>query len=125
MLILFLDDSEERQKLVLAYFEAVYSTEEFALLFAKDAQTAIEYLQAVEEPWNLVMLDHDLGKEIFMDSDRMDTGMEVVRWIVRNRPLIEKIIIHSWNSPAAEEMIARLRAAGYEEVLYQPFSYEQ
>lgn len=65
-------------------------------------------------------LDHDLGGKVFVDSNREDCGMEVVRWIMRNRPFIGRVIVHSWNEPAARRMVADLRRRDYA-VSYAPF----
>jgi DNA-binding NarL/FixJ family response regulator len=114
MLVLFLDDSVRRAKAAAEQFAG----DTFCL--AGTADTAIEYLRLAEEPWDLVMLDHDLGGKVFQDSLETNTGMEVVRYIERTQPEIKRIVVHSWNSPAAREMVSRLEQAGYE-ASYQPF----
>lgn len=113
--ILFLDDSEARLNQAENFFGPM---DEYYL--ARTAETAIRLLSTVDGPWDLVMLDHDLGGEAFVGSDREDCGMEVVRYIERSLPEIKEIIIHSWNPPAANEMRSRLAGQGYN-VSYQPF----
>ena len=62
----------------------------------------------------MIFLDHDLGGEVYVDSDIENCGMEVVRWFEEVRPDFKgMIIIHSWNAPAAYDMEARLSRAGY------------
>lgn len=109
---LFLDDNPERCK---AFKSAVP--------FADVVNTTAECIGALqtEGEWNLVFLDHDLGGEVYVDSNREDTGMEVVRWIIKNEPIIRKIIIHTHNGPAAQTMVASLREAKYD-VTYVPFA---
>ena len=70
--------------------------------------------------WNTVYLDHDLGDEVYVDSSRPDCGMEVVRWVVENRPKVGKFVVHTMNTPAGHAMCRALKGAGYE-VKYQSF----
>ena len=69
--ILFLDDDDLRAEVFLGdHPQAVW------------VQTAAECIAKLEEPWDEVHLDHDLGGEVFVNIDRDDCGMAVVRWIV-------------------------------------------
>lgn len=111
--ILFLDDSEARLNQAGNYFV------EEELYLARTAELAINRLSMLA-PWDLVMLDHDLGQKYMQDSEDPGSGMEVVRYIELALPEIKKIIIHSWNAPAANEMRSRLARQGYT-VSYQPF----
>lgn len=47
----------------------------------------------------------------------LDHGVEVIQWLVANRddciPAIREIVVHSHNHPAATEMVAKLRDAGF------------
>ena len=85
----------------------------------KTAQGTIRLLHEFNH-WDWVFLDHDLGGEQMVNSNREDCGMEVVRWIVENQPSIDNILVHSWNSPAGKEMVAKLKDAGYN-AEYKPF----
>ncbi len=111
--ILFLDDSETRLNQAANYFG------EEELYLARTAQIAINRLSSGIS-WDLVMLDHDLGRKYMQDSEDPGSGMEVVRYIERSLPEIKEIIIHSWNPPAANSMRFRLLGQGYN-VTYQPF----
>ncbi len=111
--ILFLDDSEARLNEAGNYFV------EEELYLARTADIAINRISTMA-PWDLVMLDHDLGQKYMQDSEDPGSGMEVVRYIERALPEIKEIIIHSWNAPAANEMRSRLARQGYN-VSYQPF----
>jgi uroporphyrinogen-III synthase len=42
--------------------------------------------------------------------------MEVVRWIEENEPKMQKVVCHSLNKDAREEMVERLKDAGYDAV---------
>jgi hypothetical protein len=106
-MILFLDDDASRTK---AFKSRVPSA-----LTAENAKDFIELLKKIEgdEPVQ-AFLDHDLGGEVYVDSSRENTGMEVVRWIVANNPKIMDIVVHSHNGPAAARMVVALCDAGYE-----------
>jgi len=111
--ILFLDDDETRW----ARFQ---SKVPYAIRFAT-AEGLIEYLKhssKAQDKIDWLFLDHDLGGEHYVDSAREDCGMEVVRHLVADVELhktkISKIVVHSHNGPAAEEMDAKLKDAGYD-----------
>lgn len=103
---LFLDDDPARASAFLeANPDAVWVT------------TVSECLEKLAEHWDEIHLDHDLGGEHFVDVDRDDCGMEVVRWLVkehRKHLRRAKFTIHSHNLPAAFEMVLRLRGLGYQ-----------
>jgi hypothetical protein len=77
----------------------------------------------IEEDWDWVFLDHDLGGKEAADPADPDTGMEVVRWIIDNHPNIGKIIVHSLNKSAGQLMASKLHDAGYW-VLWVPFAWK-
>jgi hypothetical protein len=81
-------------------------------------------IKAIEESDKVdaLFLDHDLGGEVYVDSSRKDCGMEVVRFIVENKPKVSQIIVHTLNQNAGINMTNQLRNAGYE-VKYIPFLY--
>jgi hypothetical protein len=110
--VLFLDDDELRAGTFLeAHPEAVW------------VQTASECIVLLEEAWDEVHLDHDLGGEQFVDSERDDCGMAVVRWIVESpRAHLEKtlVFVHSHNMNAATMMGFHLSMAGHK-VEVRPF----
>tara|TARA_R110000803_G_scaffold169444_2_gene232460 strand:+ start:2894 stop:3265 length:372 start_codon:yes stop_codon:yes gene_type:complete len=111
MNILFLDDDNERIR--------QFRTKIPGAVVVKTAEQAIKALQK-EDIWNIVFLDHDLGGEEFVDSNREDCGMEVVRWIIKKDAHIRNIIVHTHNTPAGEYMTALLKEALYE-TNYVPF----
>ena len=113
MKILFLDDSPARQEWATKHFPG------HDLIQPTTAAAAIDILEH-DGPFDLVHLDHDLGGETYAESSRADTGFEVVRWIVREKPTIPEIVVHSRNAPAGHRMTATLRKAGYA-ARYQAF----
>ncbi len=112
MNILFLDDDNQRIK---SFRQKIKGA-----TVVKTAAAAIMALQS-QDLWNIVFLDHDLGGEVFVDSDRKDCGMEVVRWIVENDHNIRNVIVHSHNQSAGEAMAKALQNAKYN-THYIPFS---
>lgn len=110
MTILFLDDNPERTK----RFLSAYPTAETVTT----AEECIEKLKTKQ--YHVVLLDHDLGGEAWVDSSRDDTGMAVVRWIQKNKVEVQHFIVHSHNTPAGEEMTKKLVDAGYA-ARYKPF----
>jgi hypothetical protein len=103
--ILFLDDDPARAEVFLeANPEAVW------------VQTAGECIARLEEEWDEVHLDHDLGGERFVDLSRDDCGMAVVRWLcLEPHPhlLPTHFLIHSHNPIAAEMMVMQIHVAGF------------
>ena len=113
-MILFLDDNPYRTKKFLQCWPSAHT--------AETAAQMIELLQNTrQEPADFVFLDHDLGGEEGCDSNDVNTGMEVVRFVEDNKPLVRKFIVHTLNHPAGVRMREKLLDAGYE-VVYIPFT---
>lgn len=104
MNIIFLDDCPNRTR--------VFKTAIPSAKCVVDAQSAINAIQSTPDIDQLY-LDHDLGGETYVDSSLKNTGMEVVRWIVANKPNIRKIVCHSLNEPARRSMAKNLAENGY------------
>jgi hypothetical protein len=98
---LFLDDSPARARWAMRNLEGVVWV-----------KTAAECIAALDRPWDAVYLDHDLDGE-WQDWREKNTGTEVVRWILTNRPAIGRVVVHSLNSPAANRMAKALSRRGY------------
>lgn len=101
---LILEDNPQR----IAHFRREFPKSSIV----ETVQEAIDALQ--EWDWDYLSLDHDLGGEVFVDNARPDCGMEVVRWLVENKPPIRHVTIHTANRGASERMYAALVEAGYE-----------
>lgn len=65
------------------------------------------------EAFDMVFLDHDLGGEVFVDSSREDCGMEVVRFMEEHKPSAGRVVVHTMNPAAGQQMEQALVAAGY------------
>lgn len=104
--VLFLDDDETRCKRALSALP-------YATIVTTAAGAIAELSKDPAKVWDVVMLDHDLGGQVMVESGREDCGMEVVRWMVVNKPQVETCLIHSFNAAAAHEMDRKLYEAGY------------
>ena len=114
--LLFLDDDPERAE--------VFLTENPKAVWVK---TASDCIARLDEPWDEVHLDHDLGGEHFVDLSREDCGMEVVRWLsMFARPHLKptRFFVHSHNDSAATMMGMQLMMSGYT-VEVRPFGSNQ
>jgi hypothetical protein len=102
---LFLDDDPERAAVFLKrHPDAVW------------VQTVADCVARLAESWDEIHLDHDLGGEQFVDVNRDDCGMEVVRWLgrePRKHLRRSKFTVHSHNIAAAFEMVMSLQALGF------------
>ena len=110
--LLFLDDDPARAEVFLAENpDAVW------------VQTAAECIARLDERWDEVHLDHDLGGEHFVDLSREDCGMEVVRWLcLHPRPHLRqtRFHVHSHNPNAATMMGMQMMMNGFQ-VSVRPF----
>jgi hypothetical protein len=112
---LFLDDDPDRASAFLeAHPDAIW------------VQTVPECVEKLAEAWDEVHLDHDLGGELYVDVNRDDCGLEVVRWLAKEpRRHLRKarFTVHSHNMVAAFEMTYRLQGLGFR-VEARPFGIE-
>ena len=73
---------------------------------------------------NILFLDHDLGVEDQMCiphvTNRFPTGSDVARYMIENDIKAKKIIIHSYNSVGAANMINIFKEVGVT-AIYHPF----
>jgi len=112
MKVLFLDDNPKR------LFE--FKSNIPSAVLAATAEEMIQLLFELEETAKCVFLDHDLGGLVYIDPSSKETGMEVVRWVVQNKPDVQRFVIHSLNYEAAQSMVEKLNTAGYK-AEYVPF----
>ena len=105
--ILFLDDDRRR----IAEFRAWMAGHECDLTIVETADECMEQLG--RNTYDVVLLDHDLGGEIFCDSSREDCGMEVVRWIKEHGGEHGGFIVHTHNPVAGAAMYLELKNLGY------------
>ena len=114
--LLFLDDRSKRLHAALRKYG-----DDYDVTLVATAKECIKMLSN-EGPWDVVSLDHDLCFEEFVNSDREDCGMEVVRWLLLHKNHFflaqyfqtlgsppKKFIIHTSNRAAAMLMEDELR----------------
>jgi len=88
--------------------------------------TAAECVARLQENWDEVHLDHDLGGKQFVDSEEPDCGMEVVRWLCKEpcehlRPTL--FFIHTHNLVAGLLMVMEMRTRGFT-AEFRPFGHD-
>lgn len=111
MKIFILEDDMERIKLFWEYGKA------HDLTVVTSVSEAIKHWKP---PYDLVLLDHDLGGEHYVDSEKENTGYQFVKYLTS----IEygtyeppKFIVHSFNYQGALNMTIELRTAGFDAVM--------
>ena len=113
--LLFLDDDPRRAETFLHENpEAVWVT------------TVAECLQRMNEAWDEVHLDHDLGGQHFVDMNQVDCGMEIIRWMCKEpRPHLNHTLffVHTHNSVAGLLMVLQMRTSGYK-AEFRPFGFD-
>jgi hypothetical protein len=111
---LFLDDDPRRAEIFLAENpQAVW------------VQTVVECVTCLEECWDEVHLDHDLGGKQLVHPDEVDCGMEVIRWMCKEprehlRPT--RFFVHSHNLVAGLLMVMQMRTGGFN-AEFRPFGH--
>jgi len=115
--VLFMDDDPLRAEVFLERCpQAVW------------VETAGDCIARLNEPWDEVHLDHDLGGEQYVDVNRDDCGMAVVRWLCaeaepRASVRDTRFFIHSYNFGAASLMVECLLRNGYT-AEFRPFGFD-
>ena len=114
-MIVWMDDDPKRAALA---HQRMTPEKRDRTMWAMTAEATIEILANYADVLEEVHLDHDLGGARYVNSDREDCGMEVVRWLERLPTsklqvfLKCKFIVHTWNIPAGQEMEKRLKDLG-------------
>jgi hypothetical protein len=103
--VLFLDDDPRRTERFLEDVPYAVTVE--------TAKKCAEQLQLGH--WDWVFLDHDLGGETFVSSKKANTGMGVVRWILKHpkEVNVKRFIVHTLNHDAGVEMVNKLKDESY------------
>jgi DNA-binding LacI/PurR family transcriptional regulator len=113
MKILILEDNLIR----IEKFKELFKNQD--LYIAKDIQHAKEHCNFNEFP--VMLLDHDLGNQIWVDSNEENTGYQFVKWLIENNLQKNALIyIHSCNPIGANKMLSLLLDNGYDGI-WHPF----
>jgi hypothetical protein len=113
--VLFLDDDPARA-------ESFLSANPHAIW----VQTVEECLGRLVESWDEVHLDHDLGGRVFVDMNKTDCGMEVIRWLCKERRdhlSSTHFFVHTHNSLAGLLMVLQMQSSGYR-AEFRPFGVD-
>ena len=89
-------------------------------------QTVEECLGLLVEAWDEVHLDHDLGGQVFVDMNETDCGMEVIRWLCKERRdhlSATRFFVHTHNSLAGILMVLQMQSSGYR-AEFRPFGVD-
>lgn len=106
MKVFFLDDDEKRHEAMADHARL----HKYEFEPAWDAAGAMELL--TKNSYSVIMLDHDLGGEVYVDSSHKNTGAEVARFLANfpnDRHIDTPVICHSWNPPGCRYMAMTLR----------------
>lgn len=101
MKIFILEDNPDR---MIAFKSTL---KDHTIIHAVDVKEAKEKFDK-NKPFDSILLDHDLGGEIYVDSDFWNTGYQFVRFLTTYRSEDIKntqIIIHTQNPVGAENML--------------------
>ena len=98
--ILILEDNEERNK----QFHSNFSNAE--IVITDNVEVAKKKL--IEEKWDALFLDHDLGGKVYVESGGSEpTGYDVAKFLSINTQFKpECIILHSLNESGRKNMLA-------------------
>ena len=107
MNILILEDNEERHKV----FRRNMDISGVNVVIFEHVNDCIKALN--DKEWDMLFLDHDLGGEVFVESDgKVQTGWHVAKWLNENpdrQP--PRIFLHSLNPDGRKNMQALLPKA--------------
>lgn len=119
MAILFLDNDHGRHRRMRRNSIGLVVVPVFS---AKEAIAALEKAANAQEPFDLIMLDHDLDTEsegILLDD--AEDGRFVALWMAQDgRHKKTPVIIHSLHDAARDLMESILVGAGFEKVAQLP-----
>ena len=100
MNIFILEDDEERVRTFFIMFCS------HNIVVSNSAQYAKTILD--NEKFDIIFLDHDLGGKTFVDSKEENTGYQVAKHLPKTINFNTRIVVHSWNTPAANLMVKEL-----------------
>jgi CheY-like chemotaxis protein len=115
-LVLVVEDDDER----VADFRKWLAHPSVRLLHVKTGDAALKCVES--DKYDLILLDHDLDKHHPLGRLAPITGTKVVDRLVASRLNRQtRILIHSMNPGARDNMFARLQANGFD-VEVRPFA---
>lgn len=97
MKVFILEDNPER----MTAFSAIWIQDE--MVATNSVRQARKILE--NEKFDHIMLDHDLGGEVYVDSADKNTGTYLCKHMHETVNADTPITIHSWNDIGAERMV--------------------
>jgi len=118
--IFILDDDVMRHRTLIkrALEIANVDKNEANIVTATTSDEAVKKLQE-HDSWDILMLDHDLGGEIFVESTKENTGFQVAKFIRKNNIKFGQCLLHSMNPVGVKNMLEELEGLG--DVYRSPF----
>ena len=107
--VLFLDDDMVRWSM----FPAVLRHKGVNLTMVSEAEEAIEEME--KKQFDILFLDHDLGGQVFVDSNKYVTGLKVTQWLEKHPEYLNKVmrvVVHTMNPDGGNNMMACLGSKG-------------
>jgi DNA polymerase III delta subunit len=104
--IFILEDNDERIK----FFKWYFKNPEYQVFYAKEVNEA-KALFTINQPFEVMFLDHDLGDQVYVDSNEQNTGYQFAKFIIEKDLSKSFIIIHSLNPYGAENIKSVLKEA--------------
>jgi hypothetical protein len=89
-------------------------------------KSVAECLPRLIETWDEVHLDHDLEGQRWVDTNRADSGMEVIRWLCKEPRLHlrhTRFFVHTHNFVAGLLMVLQMHESGYTSE-FRPFGHD-
>jgi hypothetical protein len=106
MKILILEDNPTRQE----KFKTLFKNQDYLIV-----DNILDAMRACKcNDFKVMLLDHDLGNQIWVDSNEANTGYSFVKWLIGNQLQKDSLIyIHSMNPIGANLMLNLLLDNGY------------
>lgn len=120
--VLVLEDDHNRHK---QFKERFIENGNISYTIVETAEACLTLLK--NEKYDMVFLDHDLGGEVFVNSENRNTGAEVARRITEDRSSVigsPLFIIHSLN-PTGSEYMENLLKKEFSQVYRIPFVWAE
>jgi CheY-like chemotaxis protein len=111
--IFVLEDDKFRTNFIKQHLKAAFTNPE--IIFTDNADEAFKIL--TKSNFDILCLDHDLGGEVFVNSEEPNTGYQVAKFISENKIKYDKCIVHSLNYPGAMRMTKLLDRSIYLPIL--------
>lgn len=64
-----------------------------------------------KEKVDIIFLDHDLDNRVYADSNELNTGYQLAKWIFENNIQYRQLIVHSLNEPGRNNIKSILKDA--------------